>query len=161
MPFTVVITRNAPNRTRGFLASAMLEMAPGVYVSPNMTKGVRERVWNVMIEWCSLLGEDSGVLMTYPDGRAPGGQAILLLGFPKTDVDRRGRFLASQARRAGGSRRCWRAGWCGRSGALTQDATAQCACGAAVDRSAVWELPHRLSTAGRALCQDCALGGRA
>lgn len=86
MPFTVVVTRNVPDRTRGFLASVMLEIAPGVYVSPRMTRGVRERVWNVMLEWCGLLPEDGGVLMTYPDRSAPSGQAILMLGFPKADL---------------------------------------------------------------------------
>lgn len=95
MPFTVVVTRNVPDRTRGFLASAMLEIAPGVYVSPNMTRGVRERVWNVMLEWCGLLPPDGGVLMTYPQKTAPGGQAVLFVGFPKADlVDVDGFWLA-------------------------------------------------------------------
>ena len=33
MPMTVVVTRDVEPRYRGFLASAMLEIAPGVYVS--------------------------------------------------------------------------------------------------------------------------------
>lgn len=86
MPFTVVVTRNAPDRTRGFLASVMLEIAPGAYVSPKMTRGVRERVWDVMLEWYALLPEDGGVLMTFPDKSAPSGQSILMLGFPKADL---------------------------------------------------------------------------
>ncbi|MBK8980695.1 MAG: type I-E CRISPR-associated endoribonuclease Cas2 [Planctomycetes bacterium] len=94
MPFTVVITRSAPPRTRGFLASAMLEIAPGVYVAPQMSRGVRERVWGVMLEWASLLPADGGVLMSFSDNSAPGGQAIRLLGFPKTElVDRDGFWL--------------------------------------------------------------------
>ena len=35
----VIVTINVEGRYRGFLASAMLEIAPGVYTSPNMTSG--------------------------------------------------------------------------------------------------------------------------
>ena len=42
---TVVVTRDVESRYRGFLASAMLEVAPGVYVSPDLSNGVRERIW--------------------------------------------------------------------------------------------------------------------
>lgn len=86
MPFTVVVTRNAPARTRGFLASVMLEIAPGVYVSPRMTTGVRRRVWGVMIEWSVLLPSDGGILMTFFDKSAPAEHAILSLGFPRADL---------------------------------------------------------------------------
>ena len=39
----VVVTRDVADRYRGFLASCMLEIAPGVYTAPRMTAGVRER----------------------------------------------------------------------------------------------------------------------
>ena len=55
MDMTVVVTRNAPERYRGFLASCMLEIAPGVYTSPRMSDGVRERVWEVCLEWSGAL----------------------------------------------------------------------------------------------------------
>lgn len=98
MPFTVVVTRNVPDRTRGFLASAMLEIAPGVYVAPGMSRAVRERIWDVMLEWAALLPEDGGVLMTYPDKGSPGRQAILFIGFPKAElVDVDGVWLACRA----------------------------------------------------------------
>jgi len=48
MPMTVVVTRDVESRYRGFLASVMLEIAPGVYVSPNLSAGVRERIWSVL-----------------------------------------------------------------------------------------------------------------
>lgn len=48
---TVVVTRNVAPLYRGFLASVMLEIAPGVYTSPAISKGVRERVWNVLSVW--------------------------------------------------------------------------------------------------------------
>ena len=51
MPMTVVVTRNVAPRYRGFLASVMLEIAPGVYTSPRMSRAVRERVWEVLTGW--------------------------------------------------------------------------------------------------------------
>lgn len=87
MPMTVVVTRNAPGRYRGFLASCMCEIAPGVYTAPRMTRGVRERVWNVMVDWFEGTEEQS-VLMTWPDGKLPGGQRVRALGIPRNDLVR-------------------------------------------------------------------------
>jgi CRISPR-associated protein Cas2 len=95
MAMTVVVTRNAPMRYRGFLASCMLEIASGVYTAPRMNRGVRERVWRVCLEWSSLLPEDGCILMTWRDSRAPGGQAVLIIGEPaKTVCDHEGFLLA-------------------------------------------------------------------
>lgn len=79
MPMTVVVTRNAEGRVRGFLASTMLEIASGVYTSPNMTRAVRDRVWAVLELWRVGSRSDSAV-MTWPDSALPGGQAIQVLG---------------------------------------------------------------------------------
>lgn len=83
---TVVVTRNAPERFRGFLASCMLELAPGIYTSPAMSDAVRERVWAVCCEWAGSLPGDGGVLMTWRDARRPGGQAILTVGWPRKEL---------------------------------------------------------------------------
>jgi len=83
---TVVVTRNAPDRYRGFLASCMLELAPGVYTSPHMSQSVRERVWAVCCEWAGALPNDGGVLMTWQDKHRPSGQAVLVLGWPKKEL---------------------------------------------------------------------------
>ncbi|MHB1938458.1 MAG: type I-E CRISPR-associated endoribonuclease Cas2e [Acidobacteriaceae bacterium] len=48
MPMVVVITRDVEARYRGFLGSAMLELAPGVYAHPRMSAGVRLRIWSVL-----------------------------------------------------------------------------------------------------------------
>ena len=82
---TVVVTRNVPDRYRGFLASCMLELAPGVYASPHMSEAVRERVWAVCCEWAGALPNDGGVLMTWREKQAPSGQAVRVLGWPKKD----------------------------------------------------------------------------
>jgi CRISPR-associated protein Cas2 len=83
---TVVVTRNVPDRYRGFLASCMLELAPGVYTSPEMSEAVRDRVWTVCCEWSGALPDDGGVLMTWRDKTKPGGQAVLVLGWAKKDL---------------------------------------------------------------------------
>ena len=48
---TVIVTVNVEGRYRGFLASVMLEIAPGVYTSPEMTSGIRDRIWDVLMRW--------------------------------------------------------------------------------------------------------------
>lgn len=82
---TILVTRNAEARVRGFLSSAMLEIASGVYTSPNMTAAVRDRVWAVLVKW-RLGARDDGAIMTWPDASVPGGQSILVLGEPPTDL---------------------------------------------------------------------------
>ena len=90
---TIVVTTNVEARYRGFLASAMLEIAPGVYTSPQMTQGIRERIWDVLTTWYYELGQGS-IVMTWRDPRAVGEQQIRTLGTaPKTIVDADGIYL--------------------------------------------------------------------
>ena len=77
----VVVTSNVADRFRGFLASAMLEIAPGVYTAPRMSKAVRDRVWAVLVDWHGQLGGGS-ILMTWRDASEPCGQGIRTLGLP-------------------------------------------------------------------------------
>ena len=87
MTMTLVITRNVPDRFRGFLASVMCEVTLGVYSGPGLSPGVRDRVWKVMTEWFdATYAADTAVVMTWPDPRAPGGQAFRTLGVPKVDL---------------------------------------------------------------------------
>ncbi|MBI4705398.1 MAG: type I-E CRISPR-associated endoribonuclease Cas2 [Deltaproteobacteria bacterium] len=81
MSMTVVVTRNAEGRVRGFLASAMLEIASGVFTSPKMSPAVRERIWAVLVKW-RVGNRDDGAIMTWPDPGAPGGQVVQTLGEP-------------------------------------------------------------------------------
>ena len=90
---TVVVTVNVDARYRGFLASAMLEIAPGVYTAPRMTSGIRERVWDVLADWYYELGQGA-VVMTWQDSVAVGEQRIRTLGeAPKEIVDADGVYL--------------------------------------------------------------------
>lgn len=83
---TVVVTRDVPGRFRGFLASAMLEIAPGVYTSPRMTKAVRERVWAVLEGWFHASGIDGAIVMTWRDTDHASGQAVRTLGVPAKEL---------------------------------------------------------------------------
>ena len=80
----VIVTCDVPDRFRGFLASCMLEIAPGVYTSPGMTAGIRERVWLVMTDWFGSSGRGS-IIMTWRDKDAPSGQRLAALGQPRQD----------------------------------------------------------------------------
>ncbi len=90
---TVVVTVNVEGRYRGFLASVMLEIAPGVYTSPDMTSGIRDRIWDVLMRWHGELGNGS-IVVTWRDPSAVGQQSIRSLGDPpKEIVDADGVYL--------------------------------------------------------------------
>lgn len=95
MPMTVIVTRSVAPRIRGFLASCMYEIGPGIYTSPIMNQAVRERVWRVCSEWFEDLHEsDSSIIITWQDSREPGGQGIQCLGVPpKVMTDHEGFLL--------------------------------------------------------------------
>ena len=82
---TVIVTVNVEARYRGFLTSVMLEIAPGVYTSPAMTRGIRDRIWGVIARWYYELGTGS-IVMTWRDASASGGQQILSLGEPPKEI---------------------------------------------------------------------------
>jgi CRISPR-associated protein Cas2 len=79
MPMTIVVTRDVEARYRGFLSSVMLELAPGVYTGPRLSRGVRERVWRVLSDWHDELRRGA-IVMTWRETTAPGGQGVLMLG---------------------------------------------------------------------------------
>jgi CRISPR-associated protein Cas2 len=81
MALTVVITRDVEDRYRGFLASAMLELAPGVYASPALSPRARDKIWDVLSDWYGQLGNGS-LVVVYADRQADGGLAMRHLGAP-------------------------------------------------------------------------------
>jgi CRISPR-associated protein Cas2 len=83
---TVIVTRDVAMRFRGFLTSCMLEIAPGVYTAPRLTRAVRERVWTVLTEWFHDSGGTGSLVMTWQDPSMPGGQGVSVLGLPAKDV---------------------------------------------------------------------------
>lgn len=85
MPLTVIVTRDVPARYRGFLASVMPEIAPGTYVSPDLTSAVRERIWTVLEGWWEQV-PGSSVVLAYPDREAAGRLAVRTLGLPPVEL---------------------------------------------------------------------------
>lgn len=81
MSMTVVVTRNVSDRVRGFLASSMLELAPGVYTAPRITPAVRERIWGVLSDWHPN-EKNASIVMLWAESSMPGGQAVATLGTP-------------------------------------------------------------------------------
>ena len=85
MPMTVVVTRDVEMRYRGFLTSLMLEVAPGVYVAPDMSAGVRDRVWTVITNWYGELGRGA-VLLLWREPKAVGAVRMETLGDPPKEI---------------------------------------------------------------------------
>lgn len=85
MPMAIVVTRNVEARYRGFLTSVMLEVAPGVYVAPDLSAGVRVRVWDVLSAWWAALGAGS-IVMIWRDTKAAGNLRIETLGEPPKEI---------------------------------------------------------------------------
>ena len=78
---TIIVTRDVSARYRGFLASCMLELAPGVYASPRLNARVRERIWEVLSEWW-VADPGTCIIMTWPNSQKVGGQEVRALGVP-------------------------------------------------------------------------------
>lgn len=94
----VIVTRDVPDRFRGFIASCALEIAPGVYTAPRMSAAVRERVWAVLADWHATLGGGS-IVMTWRDPTAPCGQGLRTLGLPaRTFVELDGGLVTTVTR---------------------------------------------------------------
>lgn len=94
MSMTVVVTRNVSNRVCGFVASVMLEVAPGVYCAPRISPAVRQRLWDVLQDWFPNECDASGVML-WQERDQPGGQAVRTLGtVPIEFVDVDGIVLA-------------------------------------------------------------------
>ncbi len=91
---TIVVTRNVENRIRGFLASIMLEIAPGVYISPRLNTRVHEQMINVLKSyWMNL--ENQGIVVCWNDKKVPCGIGLFVMGSPPTSIcDYDGLFLS-------------------------------------------------------------------
>jgi CRISPR-associated protein Cas2 len=85
MGLVVTVTRDVADRYRGFLASVMLEVAPCTYISPRMSKGVRERVWKVLADWHEQEPRGS-IVMLWRDLDATGGIGLASLGTPTKNL---------------------------------------------------------------------------
>ena len=85
MSLTLIVTRDVEDRYRGFLGSLMLEVAPGVYVAPRLSKATRERVVAVIGGWHALLRRGS-LTIIWRASDQPGGIGLLTFGEAPKDV---------------------------------------------------------------------------
>ena len=85
MAMAMVVTRNVEDRYRGFLTSIMLEIAPGVYVAPDLSVGVRTRLWDVLAGWWAQLRNGS-IVIVWRDTQAVGDLRMEMLGDPPKEI---------------------------------------------------------------------------
>ena len=79
MSLTLIVTRDVEPRYRGFLASAMLEVAPTVYIHPRLSAGVRDRIWSVLADWYATLRRGA-IVLAWSDPTENGGVGVRVLG---------------------------------------------------------------------------------
>ena len=82
---TVIITRDVELRYRGFVASVMVEVAPGVYISPALSSGARTRVWEILRSWHDELGNGS-ITMIWRDSSRKHGMGLEQVGTPPKNI---------------------------------------------------------------------------
>ena len=82
---TIVVTRNVSHRIRGFLASSMLELGPGVYSCSRINSKVRNTIWSVLQNWY-VAEENASIVMVWEDSSMPGGQNVRVLGLPPIEL---------------------------------------------------------------------------
>lgn len=98
MSMTVVVTRNVSDRIRGYLASSMLELGPGVYSAPRLNPAVRERIWDTLRAWF-IAEPDASLVMVWADKAVPAGQNVRVLGLPPVElIDLDGLFVSRRDR---------------------------------------------------------------
>ena len=94
MALVTVVTRDVADRFRGFLGSIMLEIAPCTYLSPRMSKGVRDRIWTVVSDWHAAEPRGS-LVMVWRETESTGGVGLAHLGLrSKTLVELDGMWIA-------------------------------------------------------------------
>ena len=98
MALVMVTTTDIADRSRGFLCSVMLEVAPGVFVAPRMGKGARLRLWQVLTEWHRAAPRGS-LVMVWRDLNQVGGVGLAHLGRPPRElVDVDGMWITRRPR---------------------------------------------------------------
>jgi CRISPR-associated protein Cas2 len=81
----VICATATADRFHGFLRSIMLNPHPGVYVSKDVNKSARERIWTILSEWHDADPRGT-VVMIYPDKNRPMGIDFTSLGAPKREI---------------------------------------------------------------------------
>ncbi len=85
MSLTVVVTCDVPGRFHGFLASAMVQVSTGLYISPQLNRDARDRMWAVLADWFSHTRQGT-ITMLWRDKSFPGSIAVNTLGTPRRNL---------------------------------------------------------------------------
>lgn len=75
----IIVTRNAPDRLRGYLSSTLLEIESGVYFSPIGSSRVRNQIWEIVQGWAEI---DTIATMIYHDKNVPHRFSFESIGSP-------------------------------------------------------------------------------
>jgi CRISPR-associated protein Cas2 len=95
MSLTVVITRDVQERYRGFLRSALLEVDAGVFVSAQINRDARDRLWDVLSDWYRTLSRGS-IVMIWRDRDAASSIGMRTLGTPRREIVEADNFLLTR-----------------------------------------------------------------
>lgn len=76
---TIVVTRDVDNRFRGLLRSAMLEASTSIYVSAQLNREARNRLWDVLERWHQALNRGC-IVMLWRDPNAFSDIGVKSLG---------------------------------------------------------------------------------
>lgn len=71
-------------RYLGMFRSIGIEVAPGLYVCTALSKGARDRIWDILEDWWKSMPGGS-IVMISRDTLAPGGVSMRSLGIPKRE----------------------------------------------------------------------------
>jgi len=85
MSTTLIATRNVSDRLRGFLASSLLEVGPGIYFGARLSPAVRDRIWSV-VEGAWGSETEASVVMVWRDQKLPCEHAVKTLGTPPVSL---------------------------------------------------------------------------
>ena len=85
MNLTIIITRDVQERYRGYLRSAMLEIDAGVFVSAQLNRDVRDRLWKVLKDWFQVLQRGS-IVMIWRDKEVSSNIGLRTLGTSRRDI---------------------------------------------------------------------------
>ena len=85
MALVVIVARDVADKFHGFLASAMLEVAPNVFVAPRMNSAVRERTWGIVEDWHRQEPKGS-LVMVWRDLNEVGGIGLAHIGTPSREL---------------------------------------------------------------------------
>ena len=76
----------------------MLEVAAGIYVSPQLNRDARDRLWEVLAKWHQALQRGS-IVMIWRDAKSFGDVGVKVLGETRRDLVEADGFLLTRLKK--------------------------------------------------------------